>query len=302
MFYQTHLPYIKPGNRVSALIALTSSESKRLIAKGVAALPEVKQALERGLVIIARGTTDAFVVEELTGNKIEHKSHFAAGFIVDGELSATPVSKLMSVVVLRKGKRDDTTLPADALQEFGEKDVSIKGASAIDIEGNVAVLAAGPDSGTIGGILPTVLARRSYLIAPVGMEKLIPSVPQACQATGLLHFKYSTGLPIALVPMPNALAVTEVQAFEVLTGVKAVAVAGGGLAGSEGTTVLSVKGDEDQIEKTMSLVKSVKGEPPLGRPSGRVNPAAANFNYEAKEQLKMLAADDAGFKLPGINV
>jgi len=290
MFYQTRIPVVEPSNPVSALVALTPSESKRVIAKGVAALPEVKRAMDRGLVVIGRGTTNAFVAEELTGEKIEHKSYYAAGFIVDGELSATPVVSLIPVVVLRDGKRVDIA-PPDALREFGEKDVSIKGASAIDADGNVAVCAASPESGTIGGILPTVLARRSYLIAPVGLEKLVPSVPQACEATGVFHFKYSTGLPVAVVPMPNALAVTEVQAFEVLTGVRAVAIAGGGVAGSEGTIVLSLTGEASQIEKAMSLVQAIKGEPPVDRPAGRVTPAAASFGYDAIAQWKVQAAD-----------
>jgi hypothetical protein len=296
MFYNTHLPDTEPAHPISSLVALTSSESKRLIARGVAAMPEVQQALEQGWVIIARGTTNAFVAEELSGDKIEHKSHFAAGFIVDGELSSTTVDKLMPVFVLRDGKRVDTA-PDQALKDFGEKDVSIKGANAIDADGNVAVLAAGPESGTIGGILPTVFARSSYLIVPVGMEKMVPSVPQACQVMGVLHFKYSTGLPVALVPMPNALAFTEIQAFEIMTGVKAVAVAGGGIAGSEGSTVLSLTGTQEQIEKAMALIRSIKGEPPLGRPSSRVNPAAAQFDYDAIAQWKVLGAD-AGCRLP----
>ena len=86
MFYQTRIPAVEPADPISALVALTPSESKRVIAKGVAALPEVKRAMERGLIVVGRGTTNAFVVEELTGEKIENKSHYAAGFIVDGEL------------------------------------------------------------------------------------------------------------------------------------------------------------------------------------------------------------------------
>ncbi len=290
MFYQTRIPAVEPSNPVSALVALTPSEGKRLIAKGVAALPEVKRAMQRGLIVIGRGTTNAFVAEELTGDKIEHKSYYSAGFVVDGELSATPVPLLIPVYVLRDGKRVDTP-PPDALREFGEKDVSIKGASAIDGDGNVAVCAASPESGTIGGILPTVLARRSYLIAPVGLEKMIPSVPQACEATGVFHFKYSTGLPIALVPMPNALVVTEVQAFEVLTGARTVAIGAGGVAGSEGTSILSLTGEAAQIEKAMSLVRAIKGEPPVDRPAGRVTPPAAGLDYDAMTQWKIQAAD-----------
>ena len=69
---------------VRALISLTPAESKRLIAKGVAVLPEVRQALEQGIVIIGRGTTNAFVVEEMTGNKIEPKYLYTVGLIMDG--------------------------------------------------------------------------------------------------------------------------------------------------------------------------------------------------------------------------
>lgn len=290
MFYRTRIPAVEPADPVSALVALTPSESKRVIAKGVAALPEVTRAMTRGLIVVGRGTTNAFVAEELTGERIENKSHYAAGFIVDGELSATPAVSLIPVVVLRDGKRVGIA-PPDALREFGEKDVSIKGASAIDADGNVAVCAASPESGTIGGILPTVLARRSYLIAPVGLEKLVPSVPQACDAAGVFHFRYSTGVPVALVPMPNALVVTEVQALEVLTGVKAVAIAAGGVAGSEGTIVFSLTGEANQVERAMALVRTVKGEPPVGRPAARVTPSASSFEYDAMAQWKMQAAD-----------
>ena len=268
---------------IRALVSLTSAESKRLIAKGVAALPEVRRALEQGIVIIARGTTNAFVVEEMTGNKVEPKCHYAAGVIVDGELCATPADTRMEPVVLRRGKLDGTPA-ADALQEFREGDVSIKGASAVDPEGNAGVLAAGDDGGTIGAILPVVLPRGSHLVVPVGLEKLIPSVAQAARATGIFRFKYSTGLPVGLVPIPNALVVTEVQAFQVLTGVQVVPVAAGGIAGSEGTVVLSLEGEAAQIEQALSLVTAVKGEPPVSRPAARANAAAADLNYDAMAQ------------------
>jgi len=268
---------------IRALVSLTPAESKRLIAKGVAALPEVRRALEQGIVIIARGTTNAFVVEEMTGDKVEPKCRYAAGVIVDGELCATPADTRMEPVVLRHGKPDSTPA-ADALQEFREGDVSIKGASAVDPEGNAGVLAAGEDGGTIGAILPVVLPRGSHLVVPVGLEKLIPSVAQSARATGIFRFKYSTGLPVGLVPIPNALVVTEIQAFQVLTGVQVVPVAAGGIAGSEGTVVLSLEGEAAQIEQALSLVKAVKGEPPVSRPAARANAAAADFNYDAMAQ------------------
>ena len=272
---------------VRALVSLTSAESKRLIAKGVAILPEVRQALERGLVVIARGTTNAFVAEEVAGVKVEPKAHYAAGVVVDGELSANPPGVRMKPIVLRQGKPVGIS-PAEALQEFREDDVFIKGANAVDAEGNAGVLAAGDRGGTIGEALPVLLPRGSYLLVPVGLEKLIPSVARAAQATGIFRFKYSTGLPAGLVPMSNALVVTEVQAFRALTGVEAVPVAAGGIAGSEGAVVLSLEGEEAQIEQALSLLKAIKGEPPVSRPAARVNPPAAAFNYDAMAQWQTL--------------
>jgi len=268
---------------IRALISLTSAESKRLIAKGVAALPEIKQALEQGIIIIGRGTTNAFVVEEITGQNLEPKCHYAAGIIVDGELSAVPQGTRLKPIALRNGT-PVSIAPDEIIQEFGERDVFIKGANAIDPEGNAGVLAASAVGGTIGAILPVILPRGSYLIVPVGLEKLIPSVEQAARAAGIFRFKYSTGLPVGLVPIPNALVVTEVQAFQVLTGVQVIPIAAGGVAGSEGTVVLSLEGKTAQIEQALSLVKAIKGEPPVGRPSRRANPAAADLNYDAMAQ------------------
>ena len=272
---------------IRALVSLTSAESKRLIAKGVAVLPEIKQALEQGIVAIGRGTTNAFVVEEITGQTLEPKCHYVAGIIVDGELSVVPQGTRLKPIALRNGT-PVSMAPNEIIHEFGERDVFIKGANAVDAEGNAGVLAASEVGGTIGAVLAIILARGSYLIVPVGLEKLIPSVEQAARAAGIFRFKYSTGLPTGLVPIPNALVVTEVQAFQVLTGVKAVPIAAGGVAGSEGTVVLSLEGKAAQIEQALSLVKSIKGEPAVGRPSSRANPPAADLNYDAMEQWYVL--------------
>jgi len=48
-------------------ITLTVSEAKRIIAKGIAALPVVKAALETGSIFLKGGTTVSAVCEELTG-------------------------------------------------------------------------------------------------------------------------------------------------------------------------------------------------------------------------------------------
>ena len=72
-----------------ALFVLTPSEGKRLIAKGVKEMPEVQEALHSGKLIIAGGTTNAFIAEELTGIKIE-PDRYTAGIITKGRLCVTP--------------------------------------------------------------------------------------------------------------------------------------------------------------------------------------------------------------------
>ena len=37
-------------------------------------------------------------------------------------------------------------------------------------------------------------------------------------------------------------------------------------------------------EQALSLVKALKKELPVGKPSGQANPSAADFNYDAMEQ------------------
>jgi len=65
---------------MKACVVLNENMSKRLIAKGVVAMPLVKNALAKGTVVITLGTTNAIVAEEILGRPID-RGAFAAGFI-----------------------------------------------------------------------------------------------------------------------------------------------------------------------------------------------------------------------------
>jgi hypothetical protein len=54
-------------NNMEVQISLTVSEAKRLIAKAVISLPEVKEALKNGRVILKGGTTVSAICEEMLG-------------------------------------------------------------------------------------------------------------------------------------------------------------------------------------------------------------------------------------------
>ena len=68
---------------MQASFTLTVSESKRLIAKAVAAMPEVVRAQREGYLLVGRGSTNAYVVEELTGEPLE-KERYVAGQVIRG--------------------------------------------------------------------------------------------------------------------------------------------------------------------------------------------------------------------------
>lgn len=171
---------------------------------------------------------------------------------------------------------------------FWPRDVFIKGANSIDPEGNAGIFASSVKSGTIGMCWPIVTPRGCHLIMPVGLEKLVPSVIEASNHSGIYNFKHSTGLPVKVIPVVTGKVITEIQAFGVLAGVRAYHLGSGGIGGSEGAVVLALEGDEERMEKAFELAKSVKGEPPVGAPDAPSVSSAEDYNYDALAQLACL--------------
>ncbi|HHT02027.1 MAG TPA: hypothetical protein GXZ96_04985 [Firmicutes bacterium] len=253
----------------SAVFALTPAESKRLIAKGVANLPEVKAALQKGRVVIATGSTTGYVAEEILGRQFERKK-FLSGHIFDGLLCAMGDHPALYPFVIIDGQVIDVP-PEDILPDFEATDVFIKSANAVDINGHAGVLMANELGGTIGMALGILTSRGANLIVPVGMEKMIPSVTEASRRLGTRRVKYgleSAALEgkIGLMPLVTATVITEVTALHRLCDVEVFHIASGGIGGSEGSVVLLIEGKEENVQSALSLIKEIKGEPPFGRP------------------------------------
>lgn len=245
-----------------ALITLTPSESKRLIAKAVVAMPEVQHALKHGFVYIATGTTAAYIAEEILGEKLE-KEKWTVGTISKGRTCVTAKKTWPKHLVLYKGKPFEGE-PIEALREMGPEDVFIKGANAIDINWNVAVFAAAPDGGTIGRTFGWTITKGVFTITPISLEKFVPTpVEESAKLTGIYSFDWGTGLYAALVPIPHAHPVTEVEAYRILAGVEAIPIAAGGAGGAEGSVTLVLEGEDEDMDRAKKITKAVKGEPPL---------------------------------------
>jgi hypothetical protein len=246
-----------------AVFVLTPHESKRFIAKAVARLPEVKRAKSKGEIVIGHGSTNVYVAEEIIGECPE-RDKFLSGQIIHGILCITQAEEKPPMIMIRKGKR---ILPKLTMEEtlinFDAGSVFIKGANAVDPEGNAGVFVAHPSGGTIGYAYGILSARGCHLIVPVGLEKMISSVSKAAKVCGQSTLHYSQGIRIGMVPIVNAKVITEVEAFQVLFDLKAIHIGGGGVRGSEGSVVLVTEGEKKKIDKAIRLIESIKGEPPL---------------------------------------
>jgi hypothetical protein len=251
-----------------ALFVLTPAESKRLIGKAVAGMEEVQHAFRHSNILISHGSTNIYVLEELLGkqkiSELMEPPSFVTGLIKRGTLCSTAAKKKTPIVLLKKGI---VTPPAatmsEMLRDFNSHSVVIKGANAVDAEGNAGVFVANPEGGTIGWAIGTILARGIRLIVPVGLEKQVPSVKKAASLCGQDTFDYIQGMKVGMIPMSNAWVVTEIAAIKILTGVDIFHVASGGVNGSEGSVVLVAEGESKAIRKTIKLIESIKGEIPL---------------------------------------
>ena len=256
-----------------ALFVLTPAESKCLIAKAVANMQEIKQALQHDKILIGHGSTNVYVAQEILGKEkfaeIIAPDLYVSGLLTRGTLCTTAGEEKGAVVVLNQGKLEPPApTMGEMLREFGPDGVFIKGANAVDPEGNAAVLVAHPEGGTIGWSIGHILARGIHLVVPVGLEKLVPSIKQAVSMCGQLRLDYFQGLRVGMIPLSGATVVTEIVALRILAGVESVLVAAGGSSGSEGSVTLVADGESGPVKKAIELMESIKGTPPLAPRKG----------------------------------
>lgn len=222
-------------------------------------MPAVQQAFQSGRLIVAMGTTNAYVLEELTGQQVD-KGTYAVGVVTQGVACLTDPSSRQTPASFVRGQLSDRPWQ-QVLTEFTVDDVFIKGANALDPAGNVGILLGGEQGGTIGQAMGKLAAVGARLIIPVGMEKLIPDVRQAAQAMGQGKMSGQWGMPCGLFVVSTGEVVTEVDALESLFAVGATVVSAGGLSGSEGAITLAVRGERQDIEAVSRLATELKREP-----------------------------------------
>lgn len=251
-----------------ATISLTPAAAKRLIARGLIETPEFVQAHKYGKIIISVGTTNAYIAEELGLLAADDKGRYAAGIINPGLPCATSTETRLPAICLEKGQPASVAWE-QFLEGFGRDDLFLKGANALDAQGNTAVLLASTTGGTVGSAFGILASRGSKVIIPVGHEKLIPSCPAAVKSMGISRMDDSMGLRCGLTLMPFGQAYTEIEALKTLFGIEAMVVSAGGTGGGEGSVMLLLEGGDAQVESALKMAKRLIKEKAL-RTSHRV--------------------------------
>ena len=289
MFYPIEIPKPSPDRKqATALVILNPAQSRRLVAKGAVASPIFQRAYKKGMVIIARGITNAYLCEELFGISIDNKANQTVGLIARGATNCANTPPPCTWHVIDRGQVMEGADANVEIGKFVKGDVVVKGANAIDHTGMTGTYASSLKCGTMGATWPYVTPRGGEFIVPVSLEKMVPCVMTAAQHSGIYHFDRSMGLPAKIVPLLEAKAITEIEALAILFGVKAYHIGSGGVAGSEGSVHLAIEGDEDKVSQAFDLCLSLKDEAPVGFPDASVISDPADYQYDAQAQLDAL--------------
>ncbi|HSW57752.1 MAG TPA: hypothetical protein VLH15_05085 [Dehalococcoidales bacterium] len=260
-----------------AQLTLLPNESKKLIAKAIAGMSEVKRALHSGILVMHPSSSTLFLAEAILG-RIPDTEVWMCGAITpraacgddavkvwmtthpEARGSGGPEAFPFSWVIEKSDLKQGETL-SSLFKRMGPDDVYVKGVNAIDPDGKVGVLIGNHvEGGTIGKVIAAQKEKRFTIIYPVGLEKTIPvSIQDAViAAKNRLALSYSMGSACSLLSCEGKV-ITEIKAIKLLSGATAVPIAAGGIDGAEGAITFVISGEEDQVKKAVACIEECKG-------------------------------------------
>ena len=251
------VPELKEGDVMSG-INLTVAEGKRLIAKGIANHPQVKERMKKGTIVITTGSTNTYVAEELI-NLTDPRGSFVIGYVTPkGKGSVNAGMDLTPDIVIIDGKRVDMKYE-EALKKATPEDIVFKGGNMLNYEKKQAAVCIGSENGGPAGLVRETYA---HLIIPIGLEKETFGDLYAYEK--LLENKPPrSSAPRVWVHPEKSEIFTEIEAIKVMADVNIIPFASGGLAGREGGISLAVYGSKEEVQKALDFVATVQGEAPF---------------------------------------
>lgn len=245
-----------------SLIVLTDSECKRLIAKGITRHTLVIKTLKVGKIFIGRGSTNAYILEELTDKEFK-KAHYVAGQVTGDKktlhrLSALKSEKRLPEVFLENG--DVKNITEGTLQIFTPNDLIIKGGNVLGLDGIAGIYAAHPEGGTVGRIIPVATARGIPVIIPISLNKLVTEdVWELAQVMGNQTIKkeFTMGLPIGIIPLVGDV-FTEIDAlFLLYPDLDVYHMGAGGVGNGAASQHFMLEGPVEEIQRAYNEIKEL---------------------------------------------
>lgn len=244
-------------------INLTVAEGKRLIAKGIAAMPLVREKMKNGMIIITRGTTNTYIAEELVGLENPHGAFLTGHFVpVGAKKMNSDIEKKLIEIVLVNGKKVDVSYE-EGLKMMKKGDLILKGGNILNyVKHQAGVCIGAADGGTVYRFLPYVGENKAQLIVPIGLEKDSSSDLKTIESDLRKNNERISFLP-KIHLYKDATIYTEIEALKLFADVKVFPYGLGGVNGREGGISLVLAGNRTEVEKALAVVKSVQGEKPF---------------------------------------
>lgn len=244
---------------IISTVRLTVGESKRLIAKGIAANKDVQDRLKNGIVIITLGTTNTYIAEELA-NLAAPRGSFVTGRIYPSwKEDFAKGLKRHSEIVLIKGKVADIPY-TDALTRMNANDIVFKGANMVNYAKRQAAVCVGaPDGGTVGKLRKYTDQGRGRWIVPVGLEK--ETTQDLFEIQQLVNGSTQRDKGTVRLNATQGNIYTEIEAIKEFADVDVFVTAKGGIDGAEGGVSLLICGNSQEVKKAKDIIEQISGEP-----------------------------------------
>lgn len=238
-------------------ITLTPAEAKKVIAKGMIETDIFKKAFKKGKIFICYGTTNSYIVKEFIKTNF-HKEHYVTGKTIPAKMKLNgKINAEEKAVIIDKGSVRRTADINEEFKTLTKDDIILKGANAVshDLQ-KAGILVGHTTGGTVGAYQGPAYARRTPIIHPVGLEKVI-----AADLDYIAEKSQSQGSEGPVLWVSPGSVFTELDALEILIpGIQAYPFASGGIAGAEGSTRILIEGSDDTFLKTEQFLLNIRGE------------------------------------------
>ena len=249
-----------------------------------------KRAKQDGIIGLARCSSCAYIVEELTGRKMENLMRYCSGYIGGPGSCAVLNTEQEKLLVLYHGEEKWLHYTEGNILKFidemDQDDVIIKSGNVLDPSGQVGTLVAHPTGGEAGYYLPHILAKGIHLIVPTLISKSIPfPLSRLLTSLGISRIRVDRthGIVCGMIPLPGTV-ITEIDAIRLLSGAESLPIAVNGIGSGKGSVTLLVEGGETEVDKAWEIVNAIKGEPHLSELPSRCDACYIKNDPEHKSR------------------